>query len=128
MKKFKIILTLMLFTLTGCIPTYQLPKNVKKVARLNLKELIEPRLFIDGKPYNLPIDDLGFTYVAAGKKITIGNAYAVSDSIRVDSCYPKITFIPNANYEYYLDFHIKQRTCYLSALKRPMSKKHATEG
>ncbi len=124
MKKILAMLTISSpLLLTGCIPAYQLPKNTHAIARVNASAVNGPEIKVANQWQRLIKDQNGNTFIPAGRGLTVGNNFDVSqdegDWVEEISCFPKVSFLPRQKNEYFFDFHIKKGTCFFMVLKRP---------
>lgn len=119
---FAVTATASLILLSGCAPTYTPPSNPSKSVAVNIQELSAPMICVDHQWYQLNKNNKGMTKISSSSRIILANNFEESkDYITYTEksyCMPKISFVPQKGFEYYLNFLQKKKSCQLILLKR----------
>jgi hypothetical protein len=94
---------------------------MNKTTLLKSAPKITLRICQNNQWYSLERDRMRLSHIPYNQRITIGNDFIETESNGIvqstTTCFPKISFIPKPNRQYYLNFYMSGGACYLEVLR-----------
>lgn len=105
---------------SACVPIYVPPSKIQIVG-IHTASSNNMRICKDNQWYQLKQDANNNAYVQYGKRISIGNYYFQREDdgayTTTASCFPKLSFVPQAHQQYYFNFMIDGKKCIVEILR-----------
>lgn len=106
--------------LVGCLPSYNL-KPDSEYATVKLTNNESLKICEQGRMFRLsPINNNREARVRAGEKISLAKYMSFHGHNVIYSCQPVVTFMPEANETYVLDYNVISNRCFIEVAKEDL--------